>query len=134
MAMTETELSKTAGLCSQKPGSSPTCPSLEAQNFHHGILQDVFFGVLNTLLIKFVNTVFLLHIPLQGKSGTCALGVTIIFQQRRCSKPRDFCFTSKVSEKIIQSSEKKLSTDNFSVNGVLLFIHPQSTQAPKLLT
>lgn len=64
MAMPETELSRTAGLCPQKPCSSALCPSLEAQDFHQGILQDVFFGLLNSLLITFVNIAFFFHMSL----------------------------------------------------------------------
>lgn len=82
--------------------------------------------------IKFVNIVFFFYI-LQGKFGTCALGVTIILQQRHCSKLRDFCFIIEVSEKITQS-QKKLPTDNFSVKGVLFFIPTQFIQAPQLFT
>lgn len=76
--------------------------------------------------------IFLSHVPLQGKSGTCVLRGTTISQQRHCSKPRDFCFIIEVSEKIIQSFRKKLSTDSSSVKWVLLFSPTQSSQPSKL--
>lgn len=104
--MTENELSRTAGLCSQEVWQQPHISQLGAQNFHQGILQDIFFWFLNPLIIKFVNTVFLFyiflskanlkHVPLESQHSYKDI----------VQSPGNFWFIIKVSEKIIQSSEK----------------------------
>lgn len=132
--MSETELSRIAGLCPQKPGSSFSYPSLEAQDFYHRILQVILFGLQDSLPITFVNIAFFFHMFLSKANLECTLGGTTISQQRHSSKPRDFCFIIKVSEKITASFRKKLPTDSSSVKRGLLFIPAQSSQAPKLFT
>lgn len=132
--MSETELSRTAGLCPQKPGGSFSHSSLEAPDFYHRILQVILFGLQDSLPITFVNIAFFFHVFLSKANLECALGGTAISQQRHSSKPRDFWFIIKVSEKITESFRRKLPTDSSSAKRGLLFIPAQSSQAPKLFT
>jgi len=136
VATPETQLSRTAGLRSQQPGNSPSCPSLEEQDFHQGILQEVFFGLVKSFLITFVNIALFFHMFFsQGKSGTCVpLGA-------QWSPKKDIVQSLEISvsqlkcqRKQLRASQKKLSTDSSSVKQVLLFIPTQSSQAPKLFT
>lgn len=111
--------------------AAPHIPVWEpaVQDFHQGILWDIFFGFLNTSVITFVNIAFFLsHVPLQGKSGTRALASTTISPQGHCWKPTDFCFI-KVSEKTPQGfRKKKLPTDRQFLSWVSAALYPSSTQ------
>lgn len=69
--MPETELFRIVGFCPQMHGSSPFYPNLETQDFHQGPCQDIFFGLLNSLLITFINIAFFFHMFLSKVNLEC---------------------------------------------------------------